>query len=107
MNINITFHDDDDDDNGDGDGDGDDDSGVDDDDDEDDDDDDDEDEDDDGVGRRATSAADGVVWGWRQAAEAAEMGINRKRKQCRQKILLLRGLLFICTLQRSLVTAKF
>jgi len=26
-------------------------------------------------GRRATAAADGVVWGRRQAAEAAEMGI--------------------------------
>ena len=30
------------------------------------------------AGRRA----DGVVWGRRQAAKAAEMGINRKWEQC-------------------------
>ncbi len=33
------------------------------------------------AGGRATSAADGVVWGRRQAAEVAEMGINRKWEQ--------------------------
>ena len=33
------------------------------------------------AGGRVTSAAEGVVWGRRQAAEAAEMGINRKWDQ--------------------------
>jgi hypothetical protein len=30
----------------------------------------------------ATAAADGMVWGRRQATEAAEMGIKQKWKQC-------------------------
>ena len=33
-------------------------------------------------GQWAMSVADGVVWGRRQAAEAVEMGINRKWEQC-------------------------
>jgi len=42
-------------------------------------------------GRRVTAAADGVVWGRRQAAKAAEMGINRKCEQCGYD-----GQIFLC-----------
>ncbi len=34
------------------------------------------------VAAAADGRADGVVWGRRQAAKAAEMGINRKWEQC-------------------------
>ena len=58
--------------NGNGDGDGDGDSG-----------DDNNNNDDDGGGSRwATAAANGVVWGRRQATEAAEMGIKWKWEEC-------------------------
>ena len=35
-----------------------------------------------GGGRRATAAVGGMVWGRRQVAEAAEMGIKQKWEQC-------------------------
>jgi hypothetical protein len=60
------------------------------------------------AGRRAG----GVVWGRRQAAKAAEMGINRKWEQCgynSQNFLhriIVTWVTFICTLQRSLVTSQ-
>jgi hypothetical protein len=60
-------------DNGNGDGDGDGDSGN---------DDNNNNDDDCGGSRWATAAADGVVWGRRQAAKAAEMGIKRKWEEC-------------------------
>ena len=56
----------------------------------------------------AGGRADGVVWGRRQAAKAAEMGINQKWEQCgynSQKFLyrkIVTWVTFICTLQRSL-----
>ena len=60
----------------------------------------------------AGEQADGVVWGRRQAVNAAKMGINWKWEQLGIIVRifyigkLLCGLLFICTLQRSLVTSQ-
>ena len=65
-----------------------------------------------GSGWGATAAVDSMVWGRLQAAEGAEMGLKQKLEKCgydRQIFLhrkIVRGLLFICTLQCSLVTSQ-